>query len=721
MWRTFALLKPANRKEPNIGRLLYGKRKNAVLHVSEAKPGVTTVLAQTPTEKLSAAVKHALRVNELGRDEVVSLLKQHRALRRLDRTEVLVQTLREAQQPLTAQHYCILMAHANDERQTRKALQFWKAAVAEGKVNERLHGALLSTYRNAGNWKAAMQHCEGLWADQQVLDPLAVHAVMNACRRYGPWQAGLKVFSSAVQSGTKPNGVVYLELLRLVAQSTMPGRWSYSLAILNALDAKVELTAGHYNAVLSTMGGRNWEKGIQLFHAMQQRSIQPSGETLSVVQQLNPHSVSHCIRCVADAHALGMPVTDTMYRSVLLNLFRMQLNHEATQFAEREYGLDRADAGNPVSHTLALSIALVDALLAHPRPHDALLVYESFQDRIGDVVGAATRQLGTTGSLDQRWLVQGRVAVVDHNVLLSSSFESLIHHYDSIFIPFAAVRLLARRARDNGDSVQGRYMKTVLRRIGLLLRREEWRMLRVLPFAHQLLALTYLSEGGPSSPDALRALRAEAEKHDLLDAPAAMETAPRKESQLLSSASSSSPSGRASAYGKALLDRLTPAGEEGLDLRNMGDNAVVGGFGADMMIRSEGRAEGANLVVAKATAGGAADALAAAAAAATSQRTTSPSSASQPSVFVSSQRVTSVERVTAVAAMLKSLNPDAEVHVLSSNPSQLASVYHWNEVRAGVPLVGVHYPEQLTELAPPATPLSSEKGSNSAASKRKPS
>jgi hypothetical protein len=683
MLRSSTLLKPAHRREPNIGRLLYGKRKNAVHHVSEAKPGVTAVLAQTPTEKLSSAVKHALQVNELNRDQVVELLKQHRALRRLDRTEVVVQALREAHQPLTSQHYCILMAHANDERQTRKALEFWKEAVAEGKVNEKLHGALLSTYRNAGNWKAALHHCKGLWADKQVLDPLAVHAVMNACRRYGPWQAGLLAFSNAVQNNTKPNGVVYLELLRLIAQSTMPGRWSYSLAILHALEENAEVTAGHYNAVLSTMGGRNWEKGVHLFHSMQQRNIQPSGETLSTVQQLHPHNVAHCIRCVAEAHAMGMPVTDTMYRNVLLNLFRMQLNHEATQFAEREYGLDRADAGSPVSHTLALSIALVDALLAHPRPHDALLVYESFQDKIGDVVGAATRQLGTTGSLDQRWLVQGRVAVVDHNVLLSTTFESLIHHYDSVFIPFASVRLLARRVRENGDSVKGRYTKTVLRRTGLLLKQEKWRMLRVLPFAHQLLAHTYLSEGGPSSPEALRTLRAEAAKQDLLTA---SEADVQEQQELLSS--SALVSGRASAYGKALLDRLTPAGGGTRDEEKQRSTRAAEA-GTSMTIRSEGLMQTSSSP-------------------ARTPATTTPSSVSLPSVLTSPQRVTSVERVTAVAAMLKSLNPDAEVHVLFTNPSQLAAVHHWNQVRVGTSLVGVHYPDQLMALAPPAALMTKE-------------
>ncbi|KAG5473855.1 hypothetical protein LSCM1_04489 [Leishmania martiniquensis] len=677
MQRTLILRKQGRSREPNVGRLLYGKRKNLVHHASEAKPSVTAVLAQTPTERLPAAVMHAVQVNELSQEQIVAVLKHHRALRRFDRTEALVQALRDAKQPLTSQHYCVLMAHANDERQTRKALQFWKEAVSEGKVNERLHGALLSSYRNTGNWRAAVQHCESLWRDQQVLDPLATHAVMNACRRYAPWHIGLKVFSDAIQHGTKPNSVVYLELLRLIAQSKMLARWTYSLAILHALEANVELTAGHYNTVIATMGGRNWEKGIELFHSMQERSVQPSTETLSTVQQLHPHSVAHCIRCVAEAHALGMPVTDTMYRNVLLNLFRMRLNHEATHFAEREYKLDCTDAGNPVTHTLALSVAMVDALLSHPCPHDALLVYESFQDKIGDVVAAATRQLGTSGSLDQRWLVQGRVAVVDHNVLLSTTFESLIHHYDSVFIPFAAVRLLVRRARENGDSVPGRHMKATLRRIGFLLKREEWRMLRVLPYAHQLLAHTYLSEGGPASPEALKALRDEAEKQSLLpESPPAHAT----------------PSKAASAYSQALLSRLIPVEEaaEATAVVDVGDEGRRDTVAAatDIVIRHGG--------------GGAPETTAFSP---VSQQASSASAASLPTVLHSPDRITSVERVVAVGAMLKSLNPDADVHVLSTNASQLAAVRHWNAMRVAVPLVALHYPDRLRQLAPPAPPM----------------
>lgn len=658
-----------------MGRLLYGKRKNAVHRTSDARPTLAAMLAQTTTESLPAAVKQAVQMKQVSREQIAAILKQHRTMRRLDRSDVLLQTLREAEQPLTAQHYCIAMAHANDERKTVKALQWWKEAVKEGKANEQLHGVLLSTYRNAGRWSDALLHCDAMWEDKMAVDAHALHAAMNACRLHGPWEAGLAVFAKAVSAGTTPNGVVYLELLRLIARGRLRSRWSYSLAILDALEPRTELTAGHYNAVIETMGGLQWERGMEVFQRMQRQNVQPSAHTIEKLLLLHPHSVSHCIRCVAEAHVLGMPVTDTMYRAVLTGLFQRHLNEDAVQFLAREYSQDTTDTSNPSSNSLALSVALLDALLAHPKPHDALAIYETYEPRLGDVVGAATRYLGSPGHLSQRWLVQGRVAVVDHNVLLSTTFESLIHHYDSIFVPLAAVRLLARRARETGDSAQGRYMRATLRRVSALLKREEWSMIRVLPYAHQLLSHSYLAERSPASPAALLALRAAAEK-----------TAPQL------------------SYGEALLQRLGPvttaAKEKGVEARGVrgsqgdeGQRSVVEGEG--LIIRQEGYRDIA-YAQRGAVEGRENDA----------KRGGDKVVEVQESVLRDKSRISSVERVIAVAAMLKSLNPDAEVHVLSSNRAQIAATLHWNDVRPSCPIVAVRYPDELAERAPPEDPTS---------------
>lgn len=629
---------------PDVARLLYGKRRNAVHKTSQAKPSVTTALMQTANEQLAAAVKHALRMKELGRDDVAAVFRSHRALRRPDRTQIVVEALREESYPLTSHHYALLMAHANDQRDTATALRYWGDAVRVGKVHEKLHGALLATYRNAGDWEKATKHCEKMWEDKLVVDPHSLHAVINACRRYGPWEAGLAAFSTAVSRGTRPNSVVYLELLRLIQHSKLPGRSVYAAAILDALDGKADVTAGHYNAVLATMGGiHQWARGVQLFHSMKEKNVQPSRDTLHTLLLLNPNNISHCIRCVAEAHALGMPVTDTMYRAVLSNLFRLRLDHEASQFAEREYRRDVENAGNGLSTSLMLSMAMLDSLLAHPRPHDALLFYESFEKELGSVVGPSTRGLGTFGQLSQRWLVQGRVAVVDHNVVLSPRFESLIFHYDSIFIPFSAVRLLVRRARELGNTHRAVYTRTAIRQLQLLLQQPGWSAVRVLPFAHQLLAHQYVS-GGPTSAESLRLLREEATTTKALP---------------------------------TLGGRLRHEFSD--------DTGEANGI---LTIRSPG--EGLPITAQqkkKATA--------------SLHREIPTTRQLHESFLHDKDRISSAERVVAVAAMLRALNPETDIHVLSSNATQLAVVEHWNTCQPTTPLTPVQHPEELHEKAPP--------------------
>ncbi|CCW59703.1 unnamed protein product [Phytomonas sp. EM1] len=655
----------------DVRKLLYGKRKNAFHRVSESKPSVVTMISNVPSEGLTAAVVRAIALKELDRDSVLSILKANRALHRLDRSELVIQGLRDANFPLTSHHYSLLMAHANEQRQPHKALQYWKEAAEEGKVNEKLRGALIATYRNTGDWRKALEQCEKIWEDQLDLDAHALHAAMNACRRHGAWKEGLEVFSQAVNRGTKPNNVVYLELLRVLASAhPMRSRASYALAILDALNGKMDLTAGHYNAVLATLRGpHTWEKGVALFESMKANNVQPSLETLSALLLLNPTSLAHCIRCVTQAHELGMPVTDLMYRAVFSNLFRLNLDHEASQFAEREYKRDTVDICNPNSSTLAINMAMLDSLLAHPRPHDAFLFYQSFETNLGDAAGPATRQLGTLGVPTRRWMVQGRVAVIDHNVLLSPRMESLIFHYDSIFIPFSSVRLLVRRDQELEGTVQSRYMRRTLYHIELLLKSPEWSMVRVLPFSHQLLAHQYIV-GGPASPDALRALREEAEKTP----PPAGKSLPSFSQSLLDSIAGETPDGRPGGDGADKFVGL-------MSIRPCDDGAVPGlisPFEDGPHPLNEDDSKDCEVV---------------------------PVQAPPKDFLMQPHRITSTERVVAVAVMIKTLNPDVDIHVLSPNPTQLCVVERWNRLPQHTKLTPVRYPEELFVKAPPERPV----------------
>lgn len=76
----------------------------------------------------------------------------------------------------------------------------------------------------------------------------------------------------------------------------------------------------------------------------------------------------------------------------------------------------------------------------------------------------------------------------------------------------------------------------------------------------------------------------------------------------------------------------------------------------------------------------------------------------QSSVKQFSDRITSIESVLAVAAMLKTLNSDAaDVHLVSRSAKQLSCVAKWNKLHPLHPLRGVHYPNELLTKAPPAS------------------
>lgn len=78
-----------------------------------------------------------------------------------------------------------------------------------------------------------------------------------------------------------------------------------------------------------------WSRGVELFHQMQRYNIQPSKDTLMTLLRLHEHDLSHCIRCVALAHQLSMPVTEKMYGALLRNLFARRLDHEAASFIRK--------------------------------------------------------------------------------------------------------------------------------------------------------------------------------------------------------------------------------------------------------------------------------------------------------------------------------------------------------------------------------------------------
>ncbi|ORC90271.1 uncharacterized protein TM35_000093210 [Trypanosoma theileri] len=655
-------------KGPNMGRLLYGKRKNALHTTSKAKPGIVGLLLQVPMSELRQAARRAVGVRELNKESLSELLRKLRAVNRLDRSQVVVEVADEAHLSLTSSHYCTLMAHANDNKDWETALRYWTRACHEKKANEKLHGALLAAYRAAGRWKECVQHYNAIIEDKMTLDPYALHTVMNACRRANACEEALSIFSKAVRAGASPNSAVYLELLRCIQQSHLPNRWETSLAVLQSIEGKVDMTAGLFNATMATMGGANWTKGVELFQTMKEKNVQPSKETIATLVSLNSNDVSHAVRCIAEAHSLGMPVTDAMYRTVLANLMRLQLDHEAVRFVENEYKRFNEDPGNPVNSSLYLSLAIIDSLLAHNRPHEALMFFTTFESKLGNIVGSATRGLGSIGLSSQRWIVQGRVAVVDHNVLLNPLLESLLFHYDSVLIPFSSIRMLVRRVREMAGTPKGRYTKNVLKRLQELI--TEKAPLRVLPLVHQLNAHTYIVDG-PITEDSVKLLRKAAQQQQQQEEEETIEGSKGSTVPLLIRKSNALPS-----FNEFKIEKS--------DIAVMDKN---------MTLSSSSSKSGDSLV---------------------------ESSKNNQTVLQYSDRMTAPERVLAVAVMLKSLNPDASIHVVSPNPVQLQVVEKWNEFKRISPLTPVRYPDEVATKAPSEKqqPISSSKTENGVSLKR---
>ncbi|KAG8348576.1 hypothetical protein TRVL_00584 [Trypanosoma vivax] len=628
------------RGTPNIAKLLYGKRKNALHKTSQAKPSTAATLIQVPMVELRQAARRVASLGELDSEVLSEVFRKCRVLNRMDRSEAIVEVADEVKLGLSPSHYCILMAHANDNKDSQTALRYWNRACKEKKANEKLHGALLAAYRSSGRWKDAVRHCMAMLHDNVNLDSHALHTVMNACRRANASDVGLAMFSTAMRSNSAPSSAVYLELLRCIQQSSLPNNWEMALTVLQTLEGTVELTAGLCNAVMATMRGAQWTRGVELFHAMKDKNVQLSKETLATLASLNPGNTSHVIQCIGEAHTLGMPVTDTMYRAVLTNLIRLGLDHEAVRFAWREYRRATEDPGNPVNSSLALSLGIVDTLLGHSRPHEAMLFFDVFESKLGGVVGAATRGIGSMGLKSQRWIVQGRVAVMDHNVVLNPRFESLLSHYDSLILPFSAVRKLVVRVREEMGTVKGRYTKQTLKRLQKLM--EEHNALRVLPLVHQLNAHVYVVDG-PITSQSVELLRG--------------------------------------------------------SLINGGDQQELGGVTTPLLIRKSGEYSFPVNTVSHSQCANRRDEVGTAMRAVTAVGKRTLDVSCTP-VLQDRGRISAPERVLAVAAMLKLLNPDASIHVVSPNHVQLLVVQRWNKLRPGAPITAVRYPDDVSFKAP---------------------
>lgn len=422
-------------------------------------------------------------------------------------------------------------------------------------------------------------------------------------------------------------------------------------------------------------------------------------------------------------------------------------NTEGTEGKGRKHS---SSSTTPDMLGLHLSTALVDVLLAHPRPSEAQYWLTLFASRLRPVLSALTfgvsDRLGVESTADffssssssspSRlllpegggdganethdsadggipwmaahhtspssssffWQVHGRVAVVDHNVLLSPLFESLSFHYDAVFIPFSSLRVLVRRVKTfRANSTPAKYTRRALRLlreriVSFALQKRKGNdggssssstplPLYVIPLAHQLYAHRYLEGLSPSSSlmDSLEGEEQQKTKKAIgstvrdtgrtVDGTAALSrvssSAPPSLSEKLLLAlqdTSSSPVPNATSVSDDDDDVLLE-GQTSLSPSNHSMSPLPSTSGAHQKKRSNRKAEEErkkNNFVAH-TQRDPTDVV---------SRREVPATPSVPLAFPLHRphiTLTMPERVLAVACMLKTLNPEASVHVLSSS------------------------------------------------------
>lgn len=611
------------------------KKKFATHTTSNSRPDAVGTLLSVPRTQLYETAVRMTKLHELDRDGLIRLLQKLRAFKRLDLSELAARAYRDGGRELSPHHFSLLMAHANEARQWVVALRYWNEASAENKVRPITHAAYLQTLKVAGRWSEAVTHFNAMVEDKIPVDPFALHALMNTTRKAAPWTVGLQVFSSAVASGATPNSVVYLVLLRCLAQSQHPHRWHFALSILQGLDGTEERNAGMFNATMDALSSsRRWQQATALYHQMKQQSIVPSKETFRVLMDIRRTDAAHCIRVLAEAHKHGSPVTSEMYYSVFRSL--LSLNNgpkHVLALAQSEARRATADAGNPNYQTAPITLALLDSALDHGVPSNVDAIIAGFRHEIETVVPQATRGMCVLGQSSQRWISEGgRVAVVDHNALMSPRFEALQSHYDHVMIPATSIRALVRRMDGElGGSKEYTRNTWLLSRLRTIVfsdsrktkRGEEGaadRWLHVLPVVHELLAHRHLAAHGSGSGGG--------EENEL---------------KLL----------RLSATDVA-AQLLLADDEGGNDQGSVMQSFTIRGTAVRV---SEGGSKHLGPFVSDAS------------------EVMPPA---EPQFVKSKLWLTSQEKVIATALMLKKLNPDTDVHVVSRSHYLMEEVRRWN-------------------------------------------
>lgn len=229
--------------------------------------------------------------------------------------------------------------------------------------------------------------------------------------------------------------------------------WHHAMAIAAAVTTVVPLNAGIYNVAMRccVLDGQ-WRRAVALFHDMKQRSVQSNAATYDILTSANPRNLTFQRALLRLVRQDAMPVPKELWRALFTCLCRQDKSSVLLALVGK---LQDDCIDDPTNLNVSWSdvlTALLEALLTHPRPEDALTTGKELHSSLIPVAIEASVGLSSYGDAAHQWIVEGRVAVVDYMTLTWDLTQSLTQHYDSCVAPFTAAMVLARNATQKADA-----------------------------------------------------------------------------------------------------------------------------------------------------------------------------------------------------------------------------------------------------------------------------
>ena len=351
-------------------------------------------------------------------------------------------------------------------------------------------------------WVTAMRAFGAMRRDAFVPNSRTVASIVAQTRMAGQWQLGLTAYAQVQASTTAKSpwrlrqDAIREAMTSLVHGHAAPARsmWQQCLRTVAALPvhSAVSPSVRLVNMCIALAGKAGaWRAALDAFSQIGQpphfKGATPSvgtyaalalaapsspapprpGAAASAAPAVNP--LPYLNRVLNHALTTGdTPLSAELLSAVFRQLQRAYQSDESLTLFNALRAPALADPGNTKFSLGAMATAMLDGLLAHPGPDEALLLAERLQPALTPVLPLSTSALVEWGAATERWTAAGRVAVVDESVLLRRDANAVLTDllggvveadapaapasaYDGILIPPSTVRRLVRLGHTEAD------------------------------------------------------------------------------------------------------------------------------------------------------------------------------------------------------------------------------------------------------------------------------